>query len=548
MPSARRNAASERAVQTRMLVGYERALEAHVARLLRTLGRQAADAHRNGESITPALDRYRAGLHHAMRATLISCGRDFANRLVTASKAAGVWEAKAFEDLDAAIARHLAEHAAEAVVGISDHTREVIAHTIAEGVTANLGQEEVAAAIVEATAGEIGMARARRIARTEMHFAAMYAQQAAAEASPLAFEKEWLATEDSRTRQHHADAHGQRVGLNDVFVVGDVTMRYPGDTLAPPGEVINCRCVCLYDPLPYGKDTAEPDVSAPGDSDAPDLAEPSPVEIVPEPEFVDIEPVAERDIEAAPYEREEVVAYAAADLLPLQPDGVPRTGSTVNLIGPADLFVSPDAPEVDRQIASGVGGFFSRRPVLWRITIPAGPEFPGSLVEQAAAGITINSGVGEFGLVPLTITAVRKTTWGEAAPKSFIDPDDLSPNVRWAIQQAIDDLDQPGGMTAQEHANAIGTQILGVRRLAEPVDGVPSGDIDLGAPDSVLAALRDVRWTKRALRVYLERLMAGELQDEPGQGEPATDARVIVVEATADLGAAVPEGYQDRSQ
>ncbi len=866
LPAARRDRAAERAAQTRMLLGHERALEARVGQLVAQLGRQAAQAHRHGESTDVALAAYRNGLQQAIRASLTAAALDYAHRLMTSPKAAHAWEAKAFEDLDAAIARHMTQHAAEAVVGISESTRAVIARVIAEGIAENLGQEEIAARIVEATSGEIALQRARRIARTEVHFAAMYGQQAAAEASPLAFVKEWLATEDARTRQHHAEAHGQRVPLTGVFRVGDVTLRYPGDTAGPPGEIINCfpagtrvsgnviaatrhwyegelvqiltsewqhlsgtpnhpvltaggwvalgelhegddlvcsprtrgndasagraadvedretlieqvfdalarsgervrlpslavnfhgdrpaqevdvvrsdrvlqlggdaallehagefpladadlaeraglperfagqlggrcgggaassvrrareclallgrrlrhtlahrlaavarlaasgaqcvrnhaaltaesgrdrlhrlagveeahsiggigraqrsdvgrlgigsgshdagafepalhrghaaadrlggsaeaqtgavkldrvvsiwrvpfsghvynletvegayaangviahncRCACLYEPQPYPKGQEPQPASVEPVSPA-DVAQPEP-EVVdevptPEPEAVE-EPapelVTERDLEQRPYEREAVTLYAAGALLSLDDDSTPRVGEVRHLIGPADLFFTPDAPEVDRQIASNPGGLFTRRPVLWQITIPGGPWLPEKLVEMAAGGWVINSGVGRFGLVPLTVRKVRKVRWSEVAAKPLIDPTRFAPAMRDFIEMALARVDDPDWKPA-DVANTIGLQLMGWRDLED----------DSGVPESVLRTLRDTPWSRRSLRTYLERLLAGEIQDMPGPDEPDTEARVIVVEAEADVLAAVPEGYQD---
>lgn len=520
-----------------MLLAHERGLEARIAQLIAQLGRQVAQAHRYGESTDAAVAAYTRGLQQAMRASLTAAALDYAHRLMTSPKAAHAWETKAFEDLDAAIARHMAEHTAEAVVGISESTRATIARVVAEGVAENLGQEEIAARIVEATSGDIAMARARRIARTEVHFAAMYGQQQAAEASPLAFEKEWLATEDARTRKQHAEAHGQRVPLAHSFIVGDTLLRYPGDTAGPPGEIINCRCVCLYNPLPYPK----------GQEPQPTPAEPvpPPVEVRPEPEIEDVTPegdtgpelVTERDLEARPYEREAVTIYAAGALLSLDDDSTPRVGEVRHLVGPADLFFTPDAPEVDRQIASNPGGLFTRRPVLWQITIPGGPWLPEKLVEMAAGGWVINSGVGRFGLVPLTVRKVRKVRWSEVAAKPLIDPGRFAPAMREFIEMALARVDDPDWKPA-DVANTIGIQLIGWRDLED----------ESGVPESVLRTLRDTPWSRRSLRTYLERLLAGEVQDMPGPDEPDTEARVIVVEAEADILAAVPAGYQDETQ
>lgn len=562
--SARRDHAAERAAQTRMVLARERALEAQLARVMQIAGRRAATAARHGAAEALASVHHAAGdIRRVMRPALVETAREFAGRLMRSPKCAHAWGAKAFGDLDAAMSRHLDQHTAQRVTSITDALRETIRRVIERAVAANLGEEATAEAIVAATSGEIGMARARRIARTEIHFAAMYAQQAAAEASPLEFEKVWLATEDARTRKSHADAHDQRVGLADLFTLhadngATVRLRYPGDAEGPPGEIINCRCVCTYEPTARLK--PQPDAeprqgptpgARPGRGGGPTIVLDLPPAERPEIEQVDVPvmpapvevpPAADeppqRDLEATPIERAEMVVWAAGDAINLDVDGTPRVGQVLRLVGPNDLYASPDAAEVDRPIAAKPALVFGlRRPQLWRITIPAGPALPDKLFASSGRGVSVNSGVGRFGLVELRVTRVESTTWGAAAPKEMIDPADLDAGVVHIVERGLAMLDG-GDLTADAVAETIARQILGARRL----DGEP------GAPDAVLRALTEGSWNKRALARYLERLLAGDVRDEPGPGEPATDARIVLVSATMDIAAAMPGGdYQWQS-
>jgi hypothetical protein len=239
----------ERAALSRLQYAHELALEAHLAQALANIGRVASRAYRQGSNIEKSVISRTFAI--VLRPSLVATARAFEDRLVSHPKCAHAFETKAFEDLDGAIAEFMGEHAAEAIVGISETTRRAILNAIEQGQAEGLSVEEIARDIVEATAGEIGLARARRIARTETHAAAMYGQQAAADASPLEFTKTWLATEDHRTRKDHAEANGQTVALDEPFVIGEDGHRlmYPGDTSAPPGQIINCRCVALYEPV-----------------------------------------------------------------------------------------------------------------------------------------------------------------------------------------------------------------------------------------------------------------------------------------------------------
>ena len=57
-----------------------------------------------------------------------------------------------------------------------------------------------------------------------------------------ALEKIWMAVLDSVTRAAHAVADGQRVPLNESFMVGGEQLRYPGDPRGRPENIISCRC------------------------------------------------------------------------------------------------------------------------------------------------------------------------------------------------------------------------------------------------------------------------------------------------------------------
>lgn len=60
------------------------------------------------------------------------------------------------------------------------------------------------------------------------------------------WEKMWVATFDTRTRDTHRIAEGQRVAVNGgLFAVGQAQLAYPGDPSGPPEEVIQCRCTTV---------------------------------------------------------------------------------------------------------------------------------------------------------------------------------------------------------------------------------------------------------------------------------------------------------------
>lgn len=242
----------ERAAATRLLLSRETALERHLVRVIAGVGRRAAHAYLQAgdEGVVEALRPFKGEVKRILRPSLVATAKAFAARLTQSAKCAHAFETKdAFEVLDAEIEAFIAEHAADRVVGISDSLKTTIAGIVRRGLEEQHGEAVIARAIVEATGGEIATARARRIARTETHTASQIGQYAAAQASPLAFEKEWLASEDQRTRAAHAEANGQRVALDAPFLVGGEEMLFPGDPKASPGNTVNCRCVCLWHPI-----------------------------------------------------------------------------------------------------------------------------------------------------------------------------------------------------------------------------------------------------------------------------------------------------------
>lgn len=54
--------------------------------------------------------------------------------------------------------------------------------------------------------------------------------------------KIWVATHDSRTREEHAEADGQEVGVDDYFDVGGEELMYPADRNGSDWNIYNCRC------------------------------------------------------------------------------------------------------------------------------------------------------------------------------------------------------------------------------------------------------------------------------------------------------------------
>jgi hypothetical protein len=133
------------------------------------------------------------------------------------------------------------------MVRIPDEVFDLVAGQISQGV--NLGDSipELAMRVdnvLSTTKSERWRNRAVVVARTEaigaMNAGRLEAFKIVAEDEDGPMEKLWLATEDSRTRETHQEADGQRVALASPFSVGLAQLQFPGDPSGPPQEVIQC--------------------------------------------------------------------------------------------------------------------------------------------------------------------------------------------------------------------------------------------------------------------------------------------------------------------
>lgn len=96
--------------------------------------------------------------------------------------------------------------------------------------------------------------KALRIVRTETMRASNAGATIGAAETGIELEKEWLATDDSRTRDYdsgdfsHRAMDGVRVGMNESFNVDGELLDYPGDPNGSEGNTINCRCAIAFVP------------------------------------------------------------------------------------------------------------------------------------------------------------------------------------------------------------------------------------------------------------------------------------------------------------
>ena len=89
--------------------------------------------------------------------------------------------------------------------------------------------------------------RALLIAQNESNSAYNYSDYITAKKSGKQY-KTWVAEVDDKTREWHLEVDGTKIPIDEMFTVGNDTMRYPHDFLNGSAEnLVNCRCICLYE-------------------------------------------------------------------------------------------------------------------------------------------------------------------------------------------------------------------------------------------------------------------------------------------------------------
>jgi len=145
-------------------------------------------------------------------------------------------------ELSSAAMEKIAERAENWTQLTGDETFRQVDELLRVGVNKGWNLTEMIDALEKLPA--VNTARAERIARTEV-IGSLNGGKLDGYAEMGVERKEWLATQDDRARDEHAEADGQVVGIEDSFDVGGQRLAYPGDPTGDPGNIINCRCTVL---------------------------------------------------------------------------------------------------------------------------------------------------------------------------------------------------------------------------------------------------------------------------------------------------------------
>jgi len=234
------NIRKEFRVQSRLRVSFERKFRNQLNKFFKTLFNNYADNYEVQLPVAPVFSEAINELYKLMnnhyRIVIEEFGLRIFNQL---QKQEGQFE-QIYQD-------YVRENGATKVVGIVETTRRYINKIIALNTDEFMGVALIAKDIRRLDRMAFSRYRSATIARTETHNAASFANQKVAQSMNIPqMQKQWLATNDDRTRGIHSAVSGTQLPMDEDFVVGGLPMAYPGDPKGGAKNVINCRCVLLY--------------------------------------------------------------------------------------------------------------------------------------------------------------------------------------------------------------------------------------------------------------------------------------------------------------
>lgn len=147
-----------------------------------------------------------------------------------------------FDLLNEKALKFLEEKKIKFAIKVADTTHKAIIRELSEGFKLGEGIPELSNRIKNMP--EFSMKRATVVARTEVISSSNAGTLEGYKESGVVIGKEWDSHEDERTRKHHLESNGQRVKLNEPFVIDGDLLDYPGDNSydAKASNVIQCRC------------------------------------------------------------------------------------------------------------------------------------------------------------------------------------------------------------------------------------------------------------------------------------------------------------------
>lgn len=149
--------------------------------------------------------------------------------------------------------RFLEKYTAKTVTNVTQTTINLLNNKISKLTNEGYSQADIIKEIVRATKGEIGVNRARIIARVETSKAFGMTNYDTAVKAGLKYKTWWYIGGGHENRKYHQAMNGKKIPINKKFEVqgeGKVPatkMRFPKDPeCLVAGQVINCTCQIIY--------------------------------------------------------------------------------------------------------------------------------------------------------------------------------------------------------------------------------------------------------------------------------------------------------------
>jgi len=243
--------AKEWQAQVSLRMKFERVMTPEIAKILDDRAKAAAEAFKSGgvQAVKISMEGHTPEMANLLKSNYTAVMEEFGARIMDAFKHKVSEHKDAESFFKASIIQWVNRYAAGRANLISGTTIDTIFETIKEGESEGLTNDEIANNIIEKTGGEIGFARARNIAQTEVHAAAVAASDIGIDSMGLTdrTKRIWLSSGDAATRSTHLQATGQLRDMKTPFDIGGAKLMRPGDPAGPPEEVIACRCVLIYE-------------------------------------------------------------------------------------------------------------------------------------------------------------------------------------------------------------------------------------------------------------------------------------------------------------
>lgn len=150
-----------------------------------------------------------------------------------------------FSNENGRVLHFINNHSKKFADGVADHTMNMFKVQLANSIDSGESIPELQERLGRMFDGMEDY-RTERIARTETLGATNFSTYEVYNQNGVE-QKEWLSTEDDRTRDDHKaeNIEVKVVGVDQPFYVGGEYLMYPGDPTASPSNVVNCRCTMV---------------------------------------------------------------------------------------------------------------------------------------------------------------------------------------------------------------------------------------------------------------------------------------------------------------